>query len=143
MPAEGLIDSLTSTTTTRRTIVKTGTKLAYAAPLVAATLSLSAAAAGAASPVEACGGGTDACSSSLNCAGGTCYCNTNVGGGTSCNGLGTCASCAVDGDCTAVTGAGSHCVLGGSCCGDGTACVAACPDAGGESRSGPQLGSAA
>jgi hypothetical protein len=41
MPIEELTDAL-STGTTRRTIVKTGAKLAYAAPLVAATIKLSA-----------------------------------------------------------------------------------------------------
>jgi len=49
MPFEELTDQL-ATSTTRRTVVKTGAKLAYAAPLVAATMKLSAAGVGAASP---------------------------------------------------------------------------------------------
>ena len=55
MPPNELIESLTSTGTTRRTIVKTGAKLAYAAPLVAASIKLSVHSAKAAiSPGQTC-----------------------------------------------------------------------------------------
>jgi hypothetical protein len=105
-------------------------KIAYAAPIVAASFKLSAHGARAAvSGGATCDGGADICTSTLNCAGGTCFCNENVGGGTSCNGFGECAACATHSDCDAVTGAGSSCITGG-CCPTGTACVAPCPDSG-------------
>ncbi len=48
---EDEVAKLTSAETSRRTIVKTGAKFAYAAPVIAGTMKLSAQGAGAASPV--------------------------------------------------------------------------------------------
>ena len=54
MPKDEIIDSFAAVTTTRRTIVTTGTKLAYAAPIVAATFKLSTQAADAVSANGPC-----------------------------------------------------------------------------------------
>ena len=124
-----------STSTTRRTIVKTGAKLAYAAPLVAATTRLDAAKAQTLSPGNPdpeCQGAQ--CAVLQNCAGSSsCFCfQTSAGGGycavsTSCSGLTSCpngqSDCAAGEICTPNTCCGAtgvcqplslHCVSGAS-----------------------------
>src|SRR4051794_33654662 len=86
VPKDELYESLTASSTTRRTIVKTGAKLAYAVPAVAATMKLSAMGAGAAvvsggtcTPSETCGSGPSGCDGSD-----ICSCGSTAGGGVAC-----------------------------------------------------------
>lgn len=55
MPVEDSIQRAADATTTRRTIVRTGAKLAYAAPVVAVSMKLNTAGATKISPVDFCG----------------------------------------------------------------------------------------
>jgi hypothetical protein len=102
--------------TTRRTIVKTGAKIAYVAPLVAASFKLTAR-----------GAGAQTISGAVECSpvGGTCG-----GSPTGCNGNADC-SCAATVDGTAVcfvwnlccTDCATQCTSNAQC-GDGCACIA-------------------
>ena len=77
-----------STSTTRRTVVKTGAKLAYAAPLVAASFKLAElktiaqTASGVQDPV--CIGTRDGCNSGGCGPGGSCICTVTPEGGVFC-----------------------------------------------------------
>ena len=117
------MDSITSTPTTRRTIVTTGAKLAYAAPMVAATMKLSANRTFAA----------DACTEGENCAqglevscgaNGFCACVQNVDGGFACvDRFCSFTACTTGADCDS-----GLCVTAPGCCGDpdpfcGTPCT--------------------
>jgi hypothetical protein len=126
--------------TSRRTVVKTGAKLAYAAPIVAASFKLSARGAGAAtvsgepgsgcSGDFVCGNAPTACGTDNRGFGDTCYCfasteNTGVCGANICiTPSGTCASSDQCPD-------GSFCSVN-TCCGDG-ACIPRCGDVSGDS----------
>ena len=81
MPFEELTDQL-SRATTRRTIVTTGVKLAYAAPLVAATMKLTAGGLSAQTPVS--GGGSVQCPECWHDEGGQCVLNAPVDGCACC-----------------------------------------------------------
>ena len=116
LPIEELTNSL-ETQITRRTIVRTGAKLAYVAPLVAVTFKLTGSHASAASGSNPECRGADCatftpCSTNSDCvcvdggsAGGFC-----VPGSTSCGVVGPCGS---DGSCPA----GSFCAYN-TCCGE-------------------------
>ena len=134
MPKDEIIDSFAAVTTTRRTIVTTGTKLAYAAPIVAATFKLSTNAAEAVSPNGPCA--TFVCGNGPCVVTGQffdCFCFENV----ATPGQGTClgdfpcsgtASCTSDADCSG----GGTCVTN-TCCGAGLQfCAPPCADAGAE-----------
>ena len=121
--------------TTRRAVVKTGAKLAYAAPLVAASFKLTGR--GAAAAVSQLDCGQDVCNDGFpgTCAGQddpTCFCFTKVDGTSACGGYGSCAACDSDDDCTELTGPGSICVQANNVntcpCGyvGGTACQPPC-----------------
>jgi hypothetical protein len=103
---------------TRRTIVKTGVKLAYAAPILAASFKLSQAGVLGASgnPNPECKGSS--CGSFQQCSTNPdCICTTtSTGGGFCVPGSTACAgleACGRDGSCPS----GSLCVVN-SCCGD-------------------------
>lgn len=119
MALDDMAEKLTDTTT-RRTIVKTGAKLAYAVPVVAATTRLSGGSAVAASPP--CGGGGVCKVDQDCCAGETCIggiCSVANCEGRTC---GNFAQCHATADCqcyTAPEGAGV--------CGCNTLCSAAPP----------------
>jgi hypothetical protein len=114
---EKIVDEL-QTSTTRRTVIRTGAKMAYAAPLVAASFKLSSTAVGAqqvsGGPNPECAGST--CGSFTSCSSGNpdCVCaSTNQGGlcipgSTNCENLQDC----VDGACPD----GSLCAVN-TCCG--------------------------
>ena len=97
-------------TTTRRTIVKTGTKVAYAAPLVAVSFKLSGQGVGAISGDDGCSpssgqtcGSYEACGTTP--AGNPCVCHQTVANTTVCGAYGTCTTpCNTNGDCAVVTG---------------------------------------
>jgi len=138
MSKEEFINAMTAVSTTRRTIVTTGTKLAYAAPIVAATFKLSTNAAGAVSangPCQTFTCGNGPCVDHET--GFDCFCFENV----ATPGQGTClgdfpcsgtASCSSDTDCSG----GGTCVTN-TCCGLGLQfCAPPCPDAGGEALPG-------
>ena len=78
MALDGLVDRLDATSTTRRTVVKTGAKLAYAAPLVAASFKLSTASGLAVSPNGACNtfqcGNLDPCADRPDASPQHCWC---------------------------------------------------------------------
>jgi hypothetical protein len=75
VPIDGLIDQSLATNTTRRTVVKTGVKIAYAAPIVAASFKLSAHGASAAvSGNGDCFGSDKACQGDPNFT----FCQTDV-----------------------------------------------------------------
>jgi hypothetical protein len=108
-------EELTTQLTTRRTITKTGVKLAYAAPLVAASMKLGTSAAGAASPTcvagGTCGGSPTGCNGD-----GSCSCGATADGSTACfqwDVAGSGGSCAGTGTCPS----GEACILG-TCLGD-------------------------
>jgi hypothetical protein len=122
MHPSDLVDTLDAGTTRRR-VLTTGAKLAYAAPLVAATYKLSASRTFAA---DACTEGEDCANGVVvNCgANGFCACVANVDGGFAC----------VDRACSGVackTGADCDsglCISAPGCCGDpnpfcGTPCT--------------------
>jgi hypothetical protein len=94
--------------TTRRTVIQTGAKMAYAAPLIAASFKLSASAVGA----QAVSGGPNP-----ECAGATCATYDNF-------------PCSTDPDCVcAATSVGGLCVPGSTSCGVVGPCDnGACPD---------------
>ena len=129
------LEELTTRITTRRTITKTGVKLAYAAPVLAASMRLSAGGAGAVSPGGTCF--TFTCGQTTPCfdqpAGFDCWCFETVEN----PGVGKCVSdffcggptCASDADC-----GGGTCVTN-TCCGSGVqVCAPPCvAGAGGES----------
>jgi len=136
MPIEELTDQL-ATSTTRRTIVKTGAKLAYAAPIVAATMKLSAG--GAAAAVS--DGGNQACNTFV-CGNGPCASRPDIQPFADCfcfevaetPGQGVCLSnfpCAGTQICTASSecNLGETCVVN-TCCGPEGHCTPACPPAG-------------
>jgi hypothetical protein len=123
-----LVDKIDAPTT-RRTIVKTGVKLAYAAPLVAGTIKLSAMNAGAqrvsvvCPPNLICGVaqapcGQDAsgvCSSVKSVDVNSCICGNDACG----------PDCTSDAECQTSHGPGSICQAPGTgCCGQ--ACIAPC-----------------
>lgn len=125
------IDQLTDqleTQTTRRTIVKTGAKLAYAAPLVAVSFKLSGRVAGAVtiSPNSCIPTGGDACSQQVACQPGAdvniCGCGPTPEGHGFCFQQGGCgAACSSSSQCSN----GQVCVA--TCC--GFACQDPCADA--------------
>jgi hypothetical protein len=118
MDAIDLEDQLTGSPT-RRTVVKTGVKLAYVAPIVAASFKLRNASAQekmSGNPNPGCIGAT--CETFIPCADNPdCICTTTATGGGFCvPGSTQCASlvpCAADLSCPA----GSICVVN-SCCGE-------------------------
>ena len=77
MALEELNDKLAGTSTSRRTIVRTGAKLAYAAPLVAVTMKMNSSTANA----QRISGPTDACFHSAGTGGGCKGACTSVGDG--------------------------------------------------------------
>jgi hypothetical protein len=86
MPLDELTE-LQASTTTRRTIVRTGAKLAYAAPLVAATMKLGAEGAGAqvqASPVCRPGASCTSVGELVPCDGSNCFCVRTFSGSSAC-----------------------------------------------------------
>jgi hypothetical protein len=92
------------TPTTRRTIVATGAKLAYAAPLVATSLTLSATNAAAVSP-GLCPRGGDGCSAGGCGPGNSCICTTQRGSRTPfCFSQGCGVPCETSADCVDATG---------------------------------------
>lgn len=99
--------------TTRRTVVKTGAKLAYAAPIVAASFSLAsqraAAAVSGANPNPECAAAT--CTTFVECSStnADCVCTSTSSGGGFCVPGST--SCTVTGDC----GAGFSCPADNVC----------------------------
>jgi hypothetical protein len=126
MPKDELVDLVTTQQTTRRTIVTTGAKLAYAAPVVAASFKVATQRASALSPgtgscvpfnpvdctfttqCPGCDLGSECCTSA--------GCTTSVAGNTFCiaPGIYACGStCTTDEEC----GAGSLCGI--SCCNGG------------------------
>ena len=112
--------------TTRRTIVKTGAKLAYAAPLVAASFKLSSRGAGAAVSFELCKV-DGSCDNQNNTCGDAigefcgCLPTTESGDSSFCIQHGPCGqTCASSSECPS----GTRCVE--SCC--GFACQNACGD---------------
>jgi hypothetical protein len=127
MPIDELTETLT-TTTTRRTIVKTGVKLAYAVPIVAASFKLSARGVGALSAGNCtpennyCTGSFAACGSDPDC---ICS-NTSVG--IVCHHLpcATCSTCTSDADCQTLGSANSVCIPSDDCCGGGSSCLTPC-----------------
>jgi hypothetical protein len=130
MPKDEIIESFAAVSTTRRTIVTTGTKLAYAAPIVAATFKLGTRAADAVSANGPCT--TFVCGAGPCVVTGTifnCFCFENVatpGQGT-CLGDFPCGgpTCSSDADCN-----GGTCVTN-TCCGLGVqVCAPPCPEAG-------------
>jgi hypothetical protein len=119
----------------RRTIVRTGTKLAYAAPIVAATAKLSARAAHALSP-QSCGTGSTCSSFGRGSCSTDCVCGSDVDGGTTCISL----RIPVRGLFTCTTG--SDCESGEACIMDtcrGTVCANVCGEASGMSMGGESL----
>jgi hypothetical protein len=126
------LDELVDTariSTSRRTIVRTGVKMAYAAPIVAATMKLSAQSGFAASigPNECSKGGV--CADAATCGGtvSTCACFFTREGNTRCF-VGE-FSCGQFPECPPDGGAcpsGSACAA--TCCGQ--SCVPLCADAG-------------
>ena len=122
--------------TTRRTIVKTGAKIAYVAPVVAASFKLSAlnVSAQAASPggvAGTCLAGQDSCNGAdFVCNGGgptgRCFCTSTTEGGLLCGNFDR-GSCSGYQSCTASTQcpAGEVCAPGPDCCGG--ICLTVCP----------------
>jgi hypothetical protein len=125
------MDEHLATTTTRRTIVKTGAKLAYAAPLVAASFKLSAGRAGA----QAVSRGNCPCLT-LNCGtavpGTICGCLESTEGHQFCSndfGCGTTDPCDSTDDCPS----GFFCQANSDCAGScGAVCVPSCGTATGD-----------
>jgi hypothetical protein len=121
MPLDELVDRIDSQTT-RRTVVKTGAKLAYVAPLVAASFKLSDTAranhlisgqpcVGVCCPPGSGDLGTCSGQTSANC-----YCVATTEGSSACHEGGQ--SCAAIGACTssAQCPSGSHCSASASIC---------------------------
>jgi hypothetical protein len=110
------LEDLTTLTTTRRTIAKTGAKLAYAAPIVAASMKLStggaaAVSGGACTAASTCGGEPSACDGNV-----ACSCGATADGSTACfqwNVAGTGGSCSASDPCPS----GEACILA-TCVGD-------------------------
>jgi hypothetical protein len=123
------LDELTSRTTTRRTIVRTGTKLAYAAPLMAASIKLSGAGASADVVSGSCTAENNYCT---NAQVGTCGSSpdcicSNTSLGIFCHHL-TCAACfacSSDADCQAIGLTNATCVPNDDCCG-ASSCLTPC-----------------
>lgn len=124
MPLDELVPSL-SAAITRRTVVKTGAKLAYAAPFVAASFKLSAgrvlAADGECTAGENCEAGE-----TVNCGpDDVCACVANVDGGFACvERICSFTECTTGADCDS-----GLCISAPGCCGDpnpfcGTPCGA-------------------
>jgi hypothetical protein len=126
MPIDELVNRLESETT-RRTVVKTGAKLAYIAPAVAASFKLSASSVGAqgASPVGCdrfnCGTTIDFCQDDLRCemfSRPACVCTGSLEGSEFCGdwcfacGAGTGQGCTSSDSCPASW----HCAT--TCCGN-------------------------
>ena len=114
--------------TTRRTVVKTGAKLAYAAPIVAASFRLTNlnAAAQVGSPVICENGGS--CGNTTRC-GPSCRCFTSVDRGGFCHRVQLCSSttaCTSSNQC-----APGHICSTSTCCPSGGRCIQPCPAAGG------------
>jgi hypothetical protein len=123
----------------RRSIVRTGTKLAYAAPIVAATTKLTgrgamAISVGVGGPDPICNG-EDACLPTPTCgqAGSNCSCSTLVAGGGLCRPtVGDCGSpvpCNSNADCEAADSSRPYCVVVDNCCKPAThagICTARC-----------------
>jgi hypothetical protein len=122
------LDELTSLRTSRRTIAKTGAKLAYAAPVVAATMQLSGQMGAAASPIHECNEGVICGQVTGSGCGDGCNCTTSTSGSRTCYQItNPCPtqSCTSDSDC----GAGSFCQAAGTgCCGQ--VCFPHCAGAG-------------
>ena len=111
----------------RRTIVKTGAKIAYATPVVAASFKLSAMGAAAQVSSSGCANGTTCIGAIVTCPGVNCYCFTTTEGTTACGNGGICPGvdqCTTSADCDA----GFFCSAFDStaCCGDLRVCVARC-----------------
>ena len=110
------LDELTSLKTSRRTIARTGAKLAYAAPVVAA-MQLSGQMGAAAGPIHECIEGVICGQVFGNGCGAGCNCTTATSGARTCHQIvNPCQSqsCTSDFDC----GAGSFCQAAGTgCCG--------------------------
>ena len=111
--------------TTRRTVVKTGVKIAYAAPIVAASFKLSTVRAS-----HVSGGCDGVCCADTatftSCGAGGCYCFQTTEGTTACH-LGG-QSCTLIGPCTTSSDCpnGTHCSAESFCPGT---CLRGCDDA--------------
>jgi hypothetical protein len=120
-------------TTTRRAVVKTGVKLAYAVPLVAASFKLRSTGAGAVSDGESCGTPTRCGAPSFGSCLNNCFCVSSADGSQACvfgrvpaGGLVTCSSgagCQADQVCVLNTCFGTVCA--DSCAGSNAADAAA------------------
>jgi hypothetical protein len=126
MHDDELVDRL-ETGTTRRTVVRSGVKLAYAAPLVAASFKLGThgVAAQAVSPRECETGGL--CGQPVDCRGG-CFCNSDLDNVIHCGAdVGCDNPCTSNAECEAIFGAGAFCQGGdfAACCGPNI-CVPPC-----------------
>jgi hypothetical protein len=133
------VDDLTSIS--RRSIVKTGARLAYAAPVVAASMTLTAPGAsaqvspGTGGPDPECAGG-NACLGTPTCGqpGSNCSCATLVEGGSLCRptvaDCDTPIGCDTNADCAAIGSARPYCVIADDCCpqaGFAGVCTGRCP----------------
>jgi hypothetical protein len=93
------------TPTTRRTIVATGAKLTYAAPLVATSLKLSAMNVAAISPGSRCAGEATGCTAGGCGPGNSCICTTQRGSRTPfCFSQGCGVPCETSADCVDANG---------------------------------------
>ena len=142
MTNQDLLNKLDAATT-RRAIVKTGAKAAYAAPLIAATYSLSSIHASAqATPggggVDPACDGESACLGTPTCGqtGSNCSCATLVGGGGLCRptvrDCDTPVGCNNNADCATNAPTRPYCVVVDDCCpvqGFAGICTARCPTA--------------
>jgi hypothetical protein len=112
-----VIDQQLESSVTRRRVIGTGVKLAYAAPVVAASFKLNSAAAQGASPT--CTPTT--CGERITCNGSaSCYCRT-VDGVTRCLQDRLCVNSAIC-DAANPCAGGGHCIAAGAngnCCDDG------------------------
>lgn len=106
------LEEITQTQTTRRTIVKTGVKLAYAAPLVAATFKLTARGASAAISAALNCPNVFICDFAEICGDGSCGCVPILDGGSICHQGQSCdvAACSHNSDCPS----GTYCAQ--TCC---------------------------
>jgi hypothetical protein len=122
------LEDVSKSHTTRRKIVTTGAKLAYAAPLVAATATLESGGAGAVSPNGACTTfvcGNGPCVETPD--GFNCFCfeTAESPGNGRCTGNFFCSEptgCTSDADCPG----GGTCVIN-TCCGPQSYCAPPCP----------------
>lgn len=131
-----VIEDRLATPATRRTVVKTGAKLAYAAPLVAASFQLAGlnGVAGASGPGGdggtcptgsgyTCRGSVSSCGSDPAAAGQLCACGSKAGGGTTCFANFFVEYCGANDSCPP----NSVCVTG--TCGGDKVCVPTCGNA--------------